>query len=100
MSDHAARIQDDALAVLQEVLDWELSSPRWNAIAGILDALAVSLDQGDLDTVVKATIQLEQAGPVRVTMIGATPTEPPPPPVRERANQLIHRLSGGTEAGT
>jgi len=99
MSDNSARLQNDALAVLHEVLDWELSAARWEVVAGILDALTGSLEQGDLETLVQATIQLEQSGPVRLTMIGATPTQPPPPPVRERTNQLIHRLSGSTEDG-
>jgi hypothetical protein len=100
MDDHTARIQRDALTVLQDLLRWELSAARWDGVAGALDALAVGLELDDLDTLTKATIQLEQAGPVRITRIGATPTEPPPPPVRERTNQLIQRLSGGAEGGT
>lgn len=94
MSDHAVRNEKDALAVLQDLLEWELSAARWDGVARILDALADSLELGDLYTLAKATTQLEVAGPVRIVRIGAASSEPPPPPVRERANELIHKLSG------
>ncbi|NAS23846.1 hypothetical protein GT755_19375 [Herbidospora sp. NEAU-GS84] len=32
--------------------------------------------------------------PGRRDTIGSTPVVPPPPPVRERLNQLVHALSG------
>ena len=100
MTDGSAQIQEDALNVLRDVLLWELSPARWEGIAGVLEALAADLELGDLGTLAEATIELELAGPVRITRIGATPTEPPPPPVRERINQLIHSLSGQARDGT
>ena len=100
MSDYTTRIRQDTLTVLRELLRWELSSARWKGVAEILDALAAGLELDDIDTVTSAIIQLEQTGPVRITRIGETSKEPPPAPVRERTNELIHKLSGraGDEA--
>lgn len=90
-----AEVRHDALSVLPDVLSWRLSTARWEAIAGGVEALAAYLDLGDLAGAREIVIQLELAGPVRITRIGAVPQEPPPPRVRERVNELIHRLSGG-----
>lgn len=89
-----AEAGQDAISVLQDILDWRLSAARWEAIAGSVEALAACLDLGDLAAAREIVIQLELAGPVRITRIGAIPVLPPPRPVRERVNQLIHRLSG------
>ena len=88
-------VRQDAVSVLQDMLSWRLSTARWDAISGSVEALATYLDLGDLAAARDIVIQLELAGPVRITRIGAVPPQPPPPPVRERVNQLIHRLSGG-----
>jgi hypothetical protein len=96
MNDRLAQLQDDAVNVLQDALLWELSPARWDGIAAVLqalEALEADLGQGDVDALTEAVAQLELAGPVRITRIGAPPVEPPPPKVRERINQLIHRLS-------
>jgi hypothetical protein len=90
-----AEVRQDALSVLRDLLSWELSEARWEGIAGSVEALAAYLDLGDLADAREMVIQLELAGPVRITRIGAVPSQPPPPRVRERVNQLIHRLSGG-----
>ena len=90
----------DGLSVLQDMLSWRLSTARWDAIAGSVEALATYLDLGDLAGARDIVIQLELAGPVRITRIGAVPSQPPPPPVRERVNQLIHRLTGGDSRAT
>jgi len=94
VTDHPQQVLQDAVLVLEDLLLLELSSARWEGIAGILEALATEVAGGDLSNLTEATIQLELAGPVRMTRIGALPTEPPPPRVRERINQLIHSLSG------
>lgn len=93
-------VRQDAVSVLQDMLGWRLSTARWDAIAGSVEALATYLDVGDLAAAQDIVIQLELAGPVRITRIGAVPSQPPPPPVRERVNQLIHRLSGGDSRAT
>lgn len=88
-------VRQDAVSVLQDMLSWRLSAARWDAIAGSVEALATYLDLGDLAAARDIVIQLELAGPVRITRIGALPSQPPPPPVRERINHLIHRMSVG-----
>jgi hypothetical protein len=94
VTDHPQQVLQDAVHVLEDLLLLELSPARWEGIAGILEALATEVAASDLSNLTEATIQLELAGPVRITRIGAMPTEPPPPRVRERINQLIHSLSG------
>ncbi len=93
-------VRQDAVSVLQDMLSWRLSTARWDSIAGSVEALATYLDLGDLAAARDIVIQLELAGPVRITRIGALPSQPPPPPVRDRVNQLIHRLSGGDSRAT
>jgi hypothetical protein len=94
VTDQPQQVLRDAVHVLEDLLMLELSPARWEGIAGILEALATEVAASDLSNLTEATIQLELAGPVRITRIGARPTEPPPPRVRERINQLIHSLSG------
>jgi hypothetical protein len=73
-------------------LRWELTEVRWNQLTETIDIAIAAHASGDMDALQDATIQLEVAGPVRITRIGATPQVPPPPPVRERVNHLIHAL--------
>jgi hypothetical protein len=87
-----------ALAVLRDARDWRLPAARWAGIPPILQSLADALDAGDWDGAAEAARQLDLVGTVRITRIGTPPSEPAPPPVRERINQLIHRLSGGQDA--
>jgi hypothetical protein len=86
--------------MLQDTLSWRLSAARWDAIAGSVEALATYLDLGDLAAARDIVIQLELASPVRITRIGAIPSQPPPPLVRDRVNHLIYRLSGGNRRAT
>lgn len=86
-----ALIRDDALNILRDILEWKLSKVRWETVAVLLDTMAA--DPADLDAVSAVTTKLEMAGPVRITRIGATPTEPPPPKVLERVNTLVDKLS-------
>lgn len=97
MGDHETRFYQDALTVLRGVPEWELSPARWDSVAGILDAMAASLELDDRDTIAKAAIALERIGTVRFKRIGAESKDPPPALVRERTNELIHRLSGKAE---
>lgn len=99
MNDSMPALEHDALAILVELLDWQLSPARWDGVAGVLDSLAASLTDGDLDTFTMGIRRLEEAGPVRIIRIGTVPRTPPPPPVRDRANELIQKLSGGAAAG-
>ncbi|GAA0407989.1 hypothetical protein Acor_80880 [Acrocarpospora corrugata] len=89
-----ARNNDKAAQILQKVLTWELSDPRWERIAALLDVMAAAQRTGDHDGLRQATANLKAEGPTRITRIGAAPTGPPPPPIREQINTLIHLLSG------
>jgi hypothetical protein len=93
MSDRLSQLKDDAVNVLQDALLWELSPSRWEGITAILQALETDLADEDVEALAEVVAQLELAGPVRITSIGAPPVAPPPPKVRERINHLIHRLS-------
>lgn len=84
----------NACDILREMLEWELAPARWDSAAQILEVLAGAVESDDLATMRQAVTDLELHGPVRITRIGATPTLPPPPPVRERVNHLVHKLSG------
>ncbi|MFF3503845.1 CATRA system-associated protein [Streptomyces sp. NPDC003247] len=96
-------LREAALVVLRDVRLWRLPPDRWERLAGLLDTAAGALRAGDADRFDQATVELELAGPVRITRIGdphrGSPREsvpaPAPPPVRERLNHLIHTLSGG-----
>jgi hypothetical protein len=83
----------DALAVLRELLRWELAPARWEEVGNTVEILAAAAEAGDVAAVEQATVNLEMSGPVRITRIGSTPRVPPPPRVRERVNHLIHALT-------
>lgn len=84
----------DALDVLGDLFVWQLVPLRWQRVEQILDSLTEALATGDADTLRDATAELELAGPVRATRIGATPVVPAPESVRERVNHLVHSLGG------
>jgi CATRA-associated small protein len=79
-----------------------------------MEALRDAVATGDGEAVRRAVADLELAGPVRATRIGAAPLVPVPESVRDRANHLVHALTteptedtageqgndpGGTSAG-
>jgi hypothetical protein len=84
----------EALDVLGDLLEWQLAPQRWERVEQIVVAMAEALAAGDADGLREATAELELAGPVRVTRIGATPLVPAPERVRDRANHLVHSLGG------
>ncbi|WP_329179207.1 CATRA system-associated protein [Streptomyces sp. NBC_01477] len=91
-------VRADALELLGVLADWRLAPARWDRVAEVLAAAAEAAAGRDAEALDAAVGELELAGPVRITRIGGTPTEPPPPAVRERANHLVHAL-GGAPAG-
>jgi hypothetical protein len=78
--------------VVEDALEWRLHPSRWERIAPIVAALTEALEHGDREALVTATADLELAGPLRITRIGDDPLVPPPPPVRDRLNRLVHTL--------
>jgi hypothetical protein len=87
-------VRTDALDVLSDALSWRLVGPRWAAIEQVLAAMDAALAAGDVAALAAATTDLELAGPVRITRIGAVPVVPPPPAIRDRLNRLVHSLGG------
>ncbi|ACU75424.1 hypothetical protein Caci_6578 [Catenulispora acidiphila DSM 44928] len=109
MSEDLAQIRAEAVRALSHVEYWELTPARWELLAGMLDALAAA-PADDVDAIAVATADLELAGPMRITPIGAGNTRPEagltgvvripvPPKIRERVNELIHMLRGGGDPG-
>jgi CATRA-Associated Small Protein len=88
------------MAVLRHILRWELTEVRWDQLIETIDIAIAAEAADDIDALREATIRLEVSGPVRVTRIGASPQVPPPPPVRDRVNHLIHALGEGQDART
>jgi hypothetical protein len=99
MSDDLALLRADAVRTLSHVLHWELTPARWELLGGMLDALDAAT--AEADALAAATADLQLAGPMRITPIGAPRVErrPAPPEVRERVNELMHVLRGGEPAG-
>jgi hypothetical protein len=87
-----AELRADLLDVLDDVTQWRLASQRWQQVYDLLGAITDALASGDIDALRVATGELELAGPVRITRIGATPADPPPDDVQERVNHLKHSL--------
>jgi CATRA-Associated Small Protein len=93
-SEDAAGIRAEALDVLSDALQWQLAETRWPAIEQVLAAMDAAVTGRDLHALMAATADLELAGPLRITRIGATPILPAPPKIRDRLNQLVFTLGG------
>ncbi|MFI0480907.1 CATRA system-associated protein [Actinomadura sp. 9N215] len=87
-------IIEDALDVLGDLLMWRFPLERWARIEPVAARMQEACAAGDEAALRNATADLELMGPDRITRIGDTPVVPPPPRIRERANQLIHSLGG------
>jgi hypothetical protein len=87
-------LRDDAVDVLRDALVWRLTTGQWTAVTQAVDVLAAALVAGDASLFREALYDLELAGPVRATRIEDAEVLPPPEPVRERVNELIHTLDG------
>jgi hypothetical protein len=92
--DGAAEVRAEALDLLKDALHWHLAEARWQAIEHVLITMDAALTVSDLAALAAATADLELAGPLRITRIGATPVVPPPPPIRDRLNRLVYVLGG------
>jgi CATRA-Associated Small Protein len=89
-----AEARAEALDVVSDALQWRLNEMRWQSLEHILAAMDAAMAASDAAALMAATANLELVGPVRLTRIGATPAVPPPAPVRDRLNRLVHSLSG------
>ncbi|HEY0636114.1 MAG TPA: CATRA system-associated protein [Pseudonocardiaceae bacterium] len=87
--------RDGALEVLGDVLEWRTTSARWAGIAVMVDAMVVAVDTNDWAALRVATVDLELSSPIRVGTVGDKQQDPPPKPVREQVNRLVHSLGKG-----
>jgi hypothetical protein len=87
------RLARDAMVVLGDLVLWEMAPPRWANVARILDRLDSALTAGDPVALREAVTDLEIAGPVRLTLIGARPVTGVSQPILELRNTLVHRLT-------
>jgi hypothetical protein len=85
-------LRAEALDVISDALTWQLVDESWKAIERVLIAMDEALAADDSQALAAATADLELAGPVRITRIGSTPVVPPPQPVRDLLNRLVHSL--------
>lgn len=83
---------DDALDVLQDIVLWELTGPRWQQVEQILERIGTALAVGDPAALRDAVADLELSGPTRTLRIGGTGTRGIPEPVFDRRNTLVHSL--------
>ncbi|MEU6590543.1 CATRA system-associated protein [Streptomyces sp. NPDC046881] len=86
--------RDDAVDVLDDLLQWQLTAERWERVEALVRSLDQALVEGDGDALRAATAELELAGPVRITRIGSKALIPVPEKTRDRANRLVHTLGG------
>lgn len=84
----------DALDVLRDALQWQLTEARWAAVRPVVDELAAAVRDGRVDVARAAIADLELLGPVRAKRFDDSPTVPPPEPVREEINELVDTLDG------
>jgi len=84
--------RDDALDVLYDLLSWRATAQRWATIAMLVESMAAAFANRDWDALRSATIELELVSPVRVGTPGDKPQQPPPKPVRDQTNHLVHSL--------
>jgi hypothetical protein len=87
-------VRAEALDVVSDALQWRLADARWQAIEQVLVAMDAALEADDLEALAAAAADLELAGPLRITRIGATPVVPPAPAVRALLNRLVYSLGG------
>lgn len=88
-----------ALEVVSESVSWMLPELRWERVTEVVQLMDNALSAGDPVALDNATVELELAGPVRITRIGATPQVPPPPKVLERLTWTARQLAGGSAGG-
>lgn len=91
-----------ALAILTEVPGWRATADEWEYLAGLVDAVGTALAGRDWTALGDAVDELERSSPLRAKRLGAQPekpVEPPPRPIRERTNRLVHELRDGQSPG-
>jgi hypothetical protein len=83
----------DAIDVLQDLVLWEMTAPRWEHVAEILARIEAAFVHGDADELREAVAELENSEPVRILPIGSKTVTGIPQPVLDRRNSLVHTLT-------
>jgi hypothetical protein len=95
-----AETVETILKLLTDLTDWTLPPGGWTEVDGELTVLQSALESGDADAAAAAVVRLAHMAPLRVGRLGEEPL-PPPRPIRERINRLIHALDAdGDTDGT
>ncbi|GIJ48312.1 hypothetical protein Val02_51980 [Virgisporangium aliadipatigenens] len=97
MDSPAAQDVTIAVRLLRDLAEWRLEPDRWDTVSRSMDAIEGALARGDLGAFRESVAGLGLLGPGRITRLGTPPKEPPPRPVRERADRLVHDLNRATE---
>jgi hypothetical protein len=88
-----ATLRQEALDVLKDARDWDLSTEQWEAVSSILSRLEAALGTADHEQINAAVVDLELASPFRVPPIRRPiPDEHASHQLRERLDRLVHRL--------
>ncbi|MBT2207779.1 CATRA system-associated protein [Actinomadura sp. NEAU-AAG7] len=85
-------VREELLDLLNEIPRWRLPDDRWDRTDQYLRALDDALAARDIAELDAAAAGVELCCARRVTRLGEPSTVPPPEPVLERVNQLIHAL--------
>ena len=99
--DQAAR--EELRLTLHVVPRWQLSADGWNQIEQILRDIASALESDDRRSFFRSLRQIDDAGPPRLARLGADDDamrsgSPPPAPVVELVNSLVHAPPTGGQA--
>lgn len=89
-----------ALDTSSDITKWHLPAGKWETVASLIDTTASAYTTGNVVEFRNATSWLELTSPRRTDLIGTEPTGPPPPPIRDRLNRLIHSLDRTDEKST
>ena len=89
----------EAVDVIEDVLEWELTEARWNEVSRITAVVRAAMEAADAQTFRAAVVDLELFGPHRFTRLGMTPRVPAPAPLRDQLNELVHSLRADARKG-
>lgn len=88
--------KDNAVEVLGDLLQWHMTTNRWDLMSSAIDDLSEALGGRTAPAVREALIEIELLGPVRARRIGEEPRTPAPAVLRDRVNRLVHSLGPET----